>query len=212
MVPNWSTFITDNQPRRKPQPYLNCHNAVDFDDAGRAMRLQMPPSCALPTIMKRILVLLTAGLAQLAPAHALDSLGIFYHWGAFRDPSSVRCYAIAEPARTSSGRSDWRAFAAIGTWPKRGVRGQLHIRLSRQRADNSTVYLSIGERRFALVSGNADAWAQDTRMDAAIIAAMRSSTTMSVEGRANNGRRFHDLYVLRGAATAMDAAALGCTG
>lgn len=162
--------------------------------------------------MKRILVLLAAGIAQTAPAHARDSLGVFDHWGAFRDAAVPRCYAIAEPARTSSGKGDWRAFASIGTWPKRGIRGQLHIRLSRQRADNSTVYLSIGERRFALVSGGTDAWAQDSRMDAAIIAAMRSSTTMSVEGRAKNGRRFHDLYVLKGAATALDAAALGCTG
>ena len=79
------------------------------------------------------------------------------------------------------------------------MRGQLHIRLSRQRAPQAKVYLSIGERRFALSSGTADAWAQDARMDAAIIAAMRSAATMSVESTSVTGRAF-----------AMDAAALGC--
>lgn len=147
-----------------------------------------------------------------ASAHARDSLGVFEGWGAFRDPATPRCYAIAEPTRTSSGAAGTRAFAAIGTWPTRQVRGQFHVRLSRARMAGSTVYLSIGERRFALASGDVDAWAQDARMDAAIVAAMRSAKTMSVEGRAANGRAFFDLYVLKGAATAMDAMALGCAG
>lgn len=145
-----------------------------------------------------------------APAQARDSLGIFGGWGAFRDAATPRCYAIAEPVRTSPGKAGWRAFASVGTWPKQRVRGQLHIRLSRERAQQAKVYLSIGERRFALAAGKADAWAQDARMDAAIIAAMRSAATMSIETKATNGRAFSDLYALKGAATAMDAAALGC--
>ena len=146
-----------------------------------------------------------------APVHARDSLGVFEGWGAFRDPGVPRCYAIAQPARSSSGGAQWEAFSSIGTWPAKRVRAQVHFRLSRERAEGSTVYLSIGERRFALVSGKADAWAQDARMDAAIVAAMRSAVRMSVEGRTKNGQRFYDIYVLKGAATAMDAVALGCS-
>lgn len=144
-------------------------------------------------------------------AHARDSLGIFEQWGAFRDPQEPRCYAITEPTRSSSGSAKWKAFATVGNWPKRRVRGQFYARLSRERAQGSTIYLSIGERRFALVSGVSDAWAQDARMDAAIVAAMRTTTRMTIEGRAKNGRSFYDLYVLKGAATAMDAATLGCS-
>ncbi len=160
--------------------------------------------------MARISLLLLIVWVLGATAHARDSLGVFESWGAFRDAAEPRCYAIAEPARTSTGGAQWRPFASVGSWPKTAVRGQVHIRLSRERTPGSTVYLSIGERRFALVTGGADAWAQDHRMDAAIVAAMRSSATMSVEGKARNGRFFSDLYVLRGAATAMDAAALAC--
>lgn len=145
-----------------------------------------------------------------APAQARDSLGVFDQWGAFRDAKGPRCYAIAEPARTSSRRGNLRAFASVGTWPKNAVRGQVYFHLSRERADDSALWLSIGERRFALLSGKTDAWAQDKRMDAAIVAAMRSSVRMSVEGKAKNGRSFYDIYTLKGAATAMDAAALGC--
>jgi len=162
--------------------------------------------------MKRAAALILAPLLFAAPVRARDSLGIFEGWGAFRDPAASRCYAIAEPARTSPGKGGRRAFASVGTWPKKGVRGQLNVRLSRARAPESKLYLSIGERRFALVAGEGEGWAQDARMDAAIIAAMRTTRTMSVEGTARNGRSFYDLYVLKGAATAMDAAALGCAG
>jgi hypothetical protein len=144
-----------------------------------------------------------------APAGARDSLGVFESWGAFRDPEVPRCFAVAEPAtRTSGGR--WRPFAAVGSWPRANVRGQVHIRLSREIAATSPLTLSIGEQRFTLVGGGADAWARDRRADAAIVAAMRSAPSMSVAARSRTGAGFADTYKLRGAATAIDAAALGC--
>ena len=47
-------------------------------------------------------------------------------------------------------------------------------------------------------------------MDAAIVAAMRSASRMTVASRGSNGARFSDRYSLSGAATAMDAAVVGC--
>jgi len=81
--------------------------------------------------------------------------------------------------------------------------------LSRERDPRAKVTLSVGERRFELVAGNADAWAPDTRTDAAIIAAIRAGRSMSVETLGRAGP-FTDVYTLRGAATAIDAATLGC--
>ncbi|MGL4313907.1 MAG: hypothetical protein ACRCSO_07925 [Sphingomonas sp.] len=149
-------------------------------------------------------------LAAAMPAAAKDSLGIYDRWGAFRDASPVRCYAISAPVQPG-GRSNWRPFAAIGSWPGQGARGQLHIRLSRERDPRARVTLSVGDRRFDLVAGNADAWAPDARTDAAIIAAMRAGRSMSVETLGKGGP-FADVYSLRGAATAIDAATLGCVG
>ncbi len=146
-----------------------------------------------------------------APVQARESLGVFDRWAAFRDPAPLRCYAISAPVRGgNNGR--WRPFAAIGTWPAQRARAQVHIRLSRERRQTAQLTLSVGDRRFALAAGDADAWAPDARTDAAIIAAMRSSRSMSVEGLARDGAPFADTYALRGAATAIDAAALGCVG
>lgn len=148
-------------------------------------------------------------LALAVPAGARDDLGVFDDWGAFRDPGAGRCYAIAMPERRGDA-ADYRAYASVGTWPRRGVRGQLHIRLSRKLAPTPSIGLALGGRRFRLTGGGRDAWATDKAMDAAILAAMRSAGSMTVSATDARGRRFTDRYSLAGAATAMDAASVGC--
>lgn len=134
------------------------------------------------------------------PAAARENLGVFGRWAAFRDDRPARCYAIAEPVRGVSTTARWRPFASVATWPGR-ARNQIHIRLRQPRPAGARITLQIGRQRFPLVAGGADAWAPDPRTDAAIVAAMRSAELMYVGG---------DAYPLRGAATAIDSASLGC--
>ena len=152
-------------------------------------------------------VALAAGLAE--PAAGREALGVFGGWGAFRDERPPRCFAITEPARVYRD-ARWRAFASVASWPGAKVRGQLHIRLRKARLPGAPITLMVGERRFPLVGGRADAWAPDARTDTAILAAMRAARSMSVATRAETGRAFADAYALHGAATAIDAATLGC--
>jgi hypothetical protein len=154
------------------------------------------------TALRRVGPLMLLLLA--APLAAKDSLGVFQDWGAFRDPAEPRCYAIAE-ALGGAG-----SYADVGTWPRKGVRGQVHFRLSRELSTAPRLSLLLGGTRYALTGGGADAWAPDKRIDAAIVAAMRSADGMSVSGVDKSGRRFSDRFSLKGAATAMDAATVGC--
>ena len=159
--------------------------------------------------MRRFWVLLAAPLLILpASATARDSLGIYGNWGAFRDAEVPRCYAIARPDRARRG--EWQPFASVGTWPDRDRRGQVHFRLRRDIGDDSRPVLTIGNRQFELVGRGPDAWAESNRDDAAIVAAMRSGASMRIEARSRRTGRFVDIYSLRGAASAIDAAALGC--
>ena len=90
------------------------------------------------------------------------------------------------------------------------MRNQVHFRLSRRVLTRAPIRLRVGAERFELVGGGGDAWAADRRMDAAIVAAMRSATAMRVTATSAGGRGFSDSYPLAGAASAIDAAALGC--
>jgi hypothetical protein len=149
--------------------------------------------------------LATALLLLGSPAAARENLGVFGSWGAFRDARPLRCFAIAEPIRQTPNSATWRPFASIAVWPALRTRNQLHIRLRHSRPQGSRVTLGIGRARFPLISGGADAWAPEARIDAAVVAAMRSADSMTVWSAG-----FSDSYRLRGAATAIDAATLGC--
>jgi len=151
----------------------------------------------VPLVM---LALATPALAQRRP------LGTWYFWGAFRD--NERCFAISEPGQQAEREA--RPFASVGWWPGRGIGGQLHVRLGSEKRPGSAVLLRIDGRTFQLLSGPRDAWAPDARADAEIVAAMRSGVEMSVETRSARGAQMRDLYRLRGAATAIDAAAIAC--
>lgn len=148
-------------------------------------------------------------LALPALAIAKDNLGVYSNWAAFRDAGTPRCYAIAKPSSATT-RRDFSPYATVATWPSRKIRNQVHIRLSRATAKSGTIRMSIGDKRFTLTGGGGDAWAQNASMDAAIVAAMRSATRMSIRARDASGRAFTDRYQLAGAATAIDAAIVGC--
>jgi hypothetical protein len=154
----------------------------------------------------RLLPTLALPLALIAaPAIARDSLGVFGDWGAFRDADVPRCYAIA--AAIGEGA---QGYASVGNWPGQQVRGQVHFHLSRALRSASAARLTIGGSSWTLTSRGSDAWAADRSADAAIVAAMRAAGAMQVSGRDRQGRMFTDRYSLDGAATALDAASVGC--
>lgn len=146
-------------------------------------------------------IALGALLLAAAPLAARESLGVYESWAAFKDASPARCYAIAK----AQGKPRAPAYATVSTWPAKGVRGAVHLVLSREVPAKGTVRLAVGDKRFTLVTKGRNAWAADPQSDAAIIAAIRSAARMSVSGAG-----FTDRYTLAGAATAIDAATVGC--
>jgi hypothetical protein len=147
-------------------------------------------------------------LIAAAPADRV-SLGIFSDWGAFRDPAPLHCYAIATPEGGRRG-SRWQSFAAVGIWPAQHINGQVHFRLREPRTRNTPIRLLFGDRSFPLAAASVDAWAPNPQADAAIIAAMRGGASFRIAWVSAEGRDRSDGYLLKGAATAIDAAALGC--
>ena len=157
--------------------------------------------------MRRLMLALPAfGLVLPASAQP-QALGAWGNWGAFRQDG--RCYAISQPYEAPEAQG-WQPFASVGTWPGRARGGQLHVRLSRAARAGSAVLLRIDGRTFQLAGSGRDAWAPDGRADADLQAAMRTGVDLAVETRSTDGMAVRDLYRLRGAATAMDAASIAC--
>lgn len=161
--------------------------------------------------MRRAIFLLAFAVSTVPSMASAErrAIGIFSTWGTFVDADPRRCFAIVEPLRRARD-GQRRASASISYWPRRGIAGQFHARLSREKRPGSAVLLRIGSETFQLLAGPGDAWAADPRTDAAIVAAMRRELEMTVETRAANGAPIRDRYPLQGAATAIDAAAVEC--
>lgn len=182
-------------PGPSPRPSLRFNLVV-------SALLSKPRSWMLP-------VACVAAVAMSAPVQARDALGVFGQWAALRDAAVPRCYAIAM-AQPSRQTRDYQPYADVAWWPRQQIRGQVHFRVSRKLASMAPITLSIGGSRISLIGGGGDAWAADKRGDAAIIAAMRTATEMTLSARDASGRSFSNTWQLAGAATAMDAAAVGC--
>ncbi|HEX8215170.1 MAG TPA: hypothetical protein VF582_06825 [Allosphingosinicella sp.] len=158
--------------------------------------------------MRKVLLLALVGLAA-APAAAQAPLGVFFRWAAFERGPQRQCYAVAAPVR-NAGPADGPAYASVGLWPERKLGPQLYLRLGGRRRAGSAVILRVDGRPFQLAGEGSNAWATNARADAAIVAAIRTGVTMTVETRSQGGGRIRDRYVLRGAASAIDAAAFAC--
>ena len=59
--------------------------------------------------------LLPVLLAVTAPATARDTIGVYKGWGAFRDTTPPRCYAIARPAKAGGRSTGWASVATCPT-------------------------------------------------------------------------------------------------
>ena len=150
-------------------------------------------------------------LAIAAPVAAqTEAVGVYGQWGSFEQKTPRSCYAIAAPERARRDLG-WKPFASVAYWPERRIRAQLHVRLSREKRPGSAVLLRIDDRTFQLIASKIDAWAPNAAADAEIVTALRTGVDMRIETRTTSGTLMRDSYSLRGAATAIDAAAIACT-
>lgn len=141
-----------------------------------------------------------------------EALGVWQRWGALRDSPPPRCFAIARPLR-ADGTTDRRGGqAAVAARQGKARATSVSFRLTRPRGAGAPLTLTIGERRFALVGDRITARAPDPATDRAIVAAMRGAPSMTLATLDARGRELADTYPLAGAATAIDAAQLGCAG
>ncbi|WP_341208722.1 invasion associated locus B family protein [uncultured Sphingomonas sp.] len=153
---------------------------------------------------------MTIVLALLATAALREPLGVWQRWAALRETPGPHCVAVAQPLRRD-GTTDRRggfALVAARAGPRRAP--SVRFRLSRPRGEGAPLTLIIGERRFALIGDRESAHAADAETDRAIVGAMRGASAMTLTTLDVGGRTLNDTYPLAGAATAIDAAQLGC--
>jgi hypothetical protein len=141
------------------------------------------------------------------PAAAQRLLHAGAYWAALERPAGL-CEAVSRSElQALPGRVQARAAFAFTRDGRR--RGQLHLLLSRPARPGSEALLTIGGSSFLLLTRGQSAWSRGPVQERAIIAAIRRSGEMRVRAQGLGGR-VSDRYLLAGAPTAIDAAAIAC--
>jgi hypothetical protein len=134
-------------------------------------------------------------LSFAAPLAARETIGTFATWAAFCDEPK-KCFAISEPAERRG--APFLTVAILANRPSVQVHVGRPVR---------AVAIAIGDARFDLSAANEDAVA-DTRTSRRIVAAMRDGEALTVIATSAQGGRIRHHYMLAGAPSAIDAAAV----
>ncbi|WP_300973429.1 hypothetical protein [Sphingomonas sp. LHG3406-1] len=159
----------------------------------------------IAAVGRAALLLALAAAPAAAPAQRLLHAGTY--WAALERPGG-KCEAVGRSELVAlPGRPQARAAFAFSRDGQR--RGQLHFLFARPVAADASAVLTIGGASFLLVTRGISAWSSGPAQEQAIIAAVRRNGEMRVRARGIGGR-ISDRYLLAGAPTAIDAAALAC--
>lgn len=154
------------------------------------------------------LALAASVLLTTAPLHA----GVLFaggYWAALERNGGRSCEAVGRSElEARPGREQARASFSFDRSGSR--RGEFHLRLSWPARAGAAALLSAGGQSFLLDTRGNHAWSRSPAQDLAIMAAIRRSTEMRVRVRDSAGRGVSDRYLLAGAPTAIDAAAVAC--
>lgn len=152
------------------------------------------------------MIMLAMALAAAQPAKVILATG---GWAAIDRGSS--CEALTRSLRAPP-KGQEAAVIGLGFDADRRRWGQFTVKMGRPLRPGSSVRVDIGNQIFLLEARGTNAWGRDTAQNLAIIDALRSGPGLRLLAREPSGRRVSDRFDVRGAATAIDAAAARCSG
>lgn len=166
-------------------------------------------------------ILSVVALAALSvPALAADpvKVGDYKNWSAYTATSSDGkvCYALSEPTKKlpASAKRD-KIYVIISVWPGRGVRDELQVVPGYQYRDGEPVWAQVGNAAKVEFFSRNDgaggaAWVKEIADENALVASMRSGSSLTVTGMSKRGTKTTDTYSLSGIAAALGAAHKAC--
>lgn len=171
-----------------------------------------------------LMALLCAGFCVLsvspARASAPKVLGKFGYWSAYQmmEGSNPVCYMSITAKSPAQASKDKKKKAAkrgdvvlmIAHRPAEGALDVISYAAGTKFRAASDVTFKMGDREFSLFTQGDTAWARDQSMDRAVVAALRSSSSVTVIGIAANETSIADTVNLKGMPDAYYAIGKAC--
>ena len=138
----------------------------------------------------------------------------FKDWSAYAVAGSPKvCFAVAKP-KESTPKAVKRGpiFFYISRWPEDNVVEEVSVKMGYPFAEGAKVTATIGNAKFELFTKDEGAFVEKSDMEDKLVEAMKSGSTMKVQGRSARGTNTTDTYSLKGLSDALDRAAKECSG
>jgi invasion protein IalB len=149
-----------------------------------------------------------------ALAQDITLLEKFKDWSAYAatGPAKV-CFAVAKPTESNPKKiKRGPIFFYISRWPAQNVVNEISVKMGYPFADGAKVTATIGSTKFDLFTKEEGAFVEKPETEAKIIDAMKTGSTMKIEGKSARGTATSDVYSLNGLSDALDRAAKECSG
>ena len=167
----------------------------------------------LPKIMFGAVVAVVTAAAQPAYSQAIEVLGEFRDWAAYRlvENGNDTCYMASQP-KTEKGDYKKRGdiYAMVTHRPAEDRRDEVSIIAGYDYQKDSAVDVKIGKTNFELFTQGGRAWAPDSQADQKIVKAMIKGRTMVVKGVSTRGTETADTYSLSGFTKAYQTITKAC--
>ena len=152
-------------------------------------------------------------LAMGLPAMAQSArvLGDFRDWSSYAadDGSGTICFAMTKP-KTSDPAVDAQAYLYITNRPGEDVAGEFNVVAGYTFQTGSVATVSVGGQSFSLFTQGDAAWLDDSGQSAALAAAIRAGSALTIQGTNAAGSQVIQNYSLSGATAAQQAIGAEC--
>ena len=166
------------------------------------------------TLPKSIIALALI-LAAISPAQAQSArvLGDFRDWSSYAadDGTGTQCFAMTKPKTTEPTPENYGdAYLYITNRPGEDVVSEFNVVSGYVFQTGSVASINIGGTSFALFTQADAAWLDDKAQAAALAAAIRAGSNLTIEGVSATGTRIVQTYSLSGATAAQQAIGAEC--
>jgi hypothetical protein len=160
----------------------------------------------------RAACVVAALVATPAWAQEVTLLEKFKDWSAYAATGSPKvCFAVSKPtSSTPKGVKRGPIFFYISQWPADKVVNEISVKIGYPFSEGAKATLTIGGAKFDLFTKDEGAFVDKPETEAKIIEAMKTGSSMKIDGKSARGTATSDTYSLNGLSDALDRAAKEC--
>ncbi len=138
----------------------------------------------------------------------------FSDWSAYAATGNAKvCFAVAKPKEISpKAVKRGPIFFYISRWPGDNVVDEISVKMGYPFSEGAKATAIIDGAKFELFTKDEGAFVEKPEMEAKLIEAMKSGSTMKIDGKSARGTNTSDTYSLKGLSDALARAAKECSG